>query len=194
MKNAFTLALISLTAAAEDKCWTAEQLVKLNEGSHLCKYDVETFGVLAHDICEGWHLTAPGAEDLLEKLGYNYQDVLSGKTCLTQAHCDWISNNAVEEARTMSYKFFTSPCLCANAVLTDMTYTLGRNLDYADFNQFMQDIKYQHFDAAADDLYKTTWCKEVGVGPVGSELEAETSYKEGNKGRVVPRKTNALGT
>ena len=36
MKTIFAAALLSLAIAADDKCWTADELVALNEGSHLC--------------------------------------------------------------------------------------------------------------------------------------------------------------
>ena len=140
MKAVFSVALLALAVAADDKCMTAEELVKANWGSDLCKTDVEVFGELRHDICSGLPLEAPGVADLFWSMGLDYDAVWHGKKCLAQKDCDWIMNNEIEQFRTVSWKYFTSPCACANAVLTDMTYTMRAQLDTKDFETFINKV------------------------------------------------------
>ena len=96
MKAVFSAALLALAVAADDKCMTAEELVKANWGSDLCKTDVEVFGELRHEICSGLPLEAPGVADLFWSMGLDYDAVWHGKKCLQQKDCDWIMNNEIE--------------------------------------------------------------------------------------------------
>ena len=162
MKAVFSVALLALAVAADDKCMTAEELVKANWGSDLCKTDVEVFGELRHEICSGLPLEAPGVADLFWSMGLDYDAVWHGKKCLAQKDCDWIMNNEIEQYRTVSWKFFTSPCACANAVLTDMTYSMRAQLDTKDFETFINHVQHNHYSDAADELKKTLWCREIG--------------------------------
>ena len=98
----------------------------------------------------------------LEALGYNYYEIKAGHVCVTQKDCDWIMDNQIETYRTISWKYLTSPCGCANAVLTDMTYSNRAALDTEDFEKFMNAVKYEQYDEAADELYKTEWCLNWG--------------------------------
>ena len=141
-------------------CYTDTKLIKMSEGYEACMY-LDSVGVKT--ICYGFNLETGDAKSEVEAVGGDYNDVINGG-CLTSSQCDSLLDTEVDQARAGEESIYgsTTGCKCADYVLVDMDYNLG-TAGLASFTTFQSYIEEQDWDAAADDLYTTLWCSQVGT-------------------------------
>lgn len=158
MRN-FAFAAI-FAAAVQAACETDTQLIKEGEGLELCEYK-DSVGVKT--VCYGFNLETGSAKSEVEAVGGDYNAVLNGG-CLTKTQCNSLLDKEVDKARAGKKSIYGSSvgCQCADYVLVDMDYNLG-TAGLATFTTFQSYIEAKNWDAAADDLYTTLWCSQVGT-------------------------------
>ena len=152
-------ATILFVAAAQAKCQTDTELIKEGEGLELCEY-MDTTG--NRTVCYGLNLETSSARSEVESVGGDYDDVYNGG-CLTKSQCNDLLDNEVDIARAGEKSIYGNnvSCKCAKYVLVDMDYNLG-TAGLATFTTFQSYIEASEWDKAADDLYTTLWCSQVG--------------------------------
>ena len=150
-------ALISVAYASS--CESDTQLIKEAEGYRSCMYK-DSVGVKT--VCYGFNLETGSAQSEVEAVGGDYNDVINGG-CLTQSQCNSLLDKEVDKARDGKKSIYGAHvgCSCADDVLVDMDYNLGTS-GLATFTTFQSYIEAKNWDAAADDLYGTAWCGQVG--------------------------------
>ena len=152
---AFALAFAAVQATT---CESDTDLIKSAEGYRSCMY-YDTQGYKT--ICYGYNLDQSGAQQEVTSAGGDYNDAINGG-CLSQSVCNNLLNDAVSSAEAGEQSIYGNvSCYCAKEVLVDMTYNLGVS-GLSGFYTFNSYIEEQNWDAAADDLYGTLWCSQVG--------------------------------
>mmetsp|Transcript_58894 Transcript_58894/g.81727 ORF Transcript_58894/g.81727 Transcript_58894/m.81727 type:complete len:172 (+) Transcript_58894:27-542(+) len=151
---AFTAAaLLAITSA----CPSALSLIEQAEGYRPCMYK-DSMGIKT--ICYGFNLQKGDAQQEVEAVGGNYQDLLNGG-CLSQSQCTQLLQDDVNTAASEENSIFGSQCQCITNVLTDMTYNLGEG-GMRSFTTFNSYIEQHNWSAAASDIRGTLWCRQVG--------------------------------
>ena len=142
-------------------CPTDLALIQQGEGFRSCKY-LDTMGIPT--ICYGYNLKNGSARADISSVGGNFDQVMSGAQCLSQAQCTTLLQKRVNVARSGESAIFGNSitCACAKNVLVDMTYNLGQ-AGLASFNQFNSLMKQGKWAAAAQDLAGTAYCRQVGT-------------------------------
>jgi len=140
-------------------------LIEQAEGYRDCTY-VDTTG--HKTICYGFNLATGSARSKIEAQGLNWDKVYnhcgcgtSGAGCVSQGQCQNLLQGAVETAAAGAKRVFGQQCECVQNVLTDMTYNLGE-AGISGFGTFRKYIEGHEWNQAANDLYSTLWCKQVG--------------------------------
>ena len=155
----FAAAFIAAVATASS-CESDTQLIKEGEGFRSCMY-VDTTG--NRTVCYGLNLETSSAKSEVESVGGNYNNVYNGTECLSKSQCSSILNDSIATARSGEQDIYGNvSCYCAKEALVDMTYNLGE-AGLAGFYTFNSYIESQQWDKAADDLYTTLWCSQVGT-------------------------------
>ena len=115
-------------------CPTDLALIQQAEGFRSCKY-LDSVGVPT--ICYGYNLQNGSARADIASVGGNYDSVMNGSQCLSQAQCTTLLQKRVNVARSGESAIFGNSisCACAKNVLVDMTYNLGQ-AGLASFGQF----------------------------------------------------------
>lgn len=149
-------AAAATTAAACD----ASSLIANHEGTRSCAY-TDTTG--HRTVGVGFNLDACSASKWNSILpSVSYQDVYSGKTCLTsgQIHTllEYSMRDAVAESRRVVSNYDSMCCNVQN-VVTDMTFNLG---SLSGFGTLVSLLERSEYAAAADDMKNTLWCRQVG--------------------------------
>ncbi len=146
-------------------CESAISLIEQAEGYRDCTY-VDTTG--HKTICYGFNLATGGAREKIERQGLNWDRVYnhcgcgtSGAGCVSQHQCQNLLRGAVDIAAAGAEHVFGRQCECVQNVLVDMTYNLGE-AGIASFGTFRSYIEKHDWNQAANDLYGTLWCKQVG--------------------------------
>ena len=104
----------------------ASSMIKRHEGVRDCVY-VDTTG--HKTIGVGYNLDASGARTAVESCGINYDDIYSGKTCLSSSQVDCLlsfSLKAAESGARADVSSYDSLCCNVQNVVTDMVFNLGR--------------------------------------------------------------------
>jgi len=139
----------------------ARSLIAQHEGKRDCVY-TDTKGHPTIGI--GYNLDNPGARAAITAVGANYDDIRSGKTCLTDSQVMQLFEpayqSAVSGARSAVSSYDTLCCNVQN-VMTDMDYNLGDS-GFASFGAFISYINDRNWEAAASDGKRTAWCGQVG--------------------------------
>ncbi len=136
-------------------------LVEKHEGRRSCVY-TDTTG--HKTIGVGFNLDNSGARSAIAAIGANFDQVYSGKQCLTSSQIDSLFttslNSATSGARSVVPGYST---LCSNvqAVMIDMDFNLG-SAGLGSFNTFLSLVKQHKWSDAASDLRGTLWCRQVG--------------------------------
>ncbi|EDQ86225.1 uncharacterized protein MONBRDRAFT_38498 [Monosiga brevicollis MX1] len=151
------IALTMLVAAAS-ACESALDLIKSAEGFRSCTY-VDTTG--HKTICYGFNLDASGAKQKIESVGGDWNKIYNDGGCLSESQCTTLLEGEVKNAAASAVSVFGSQCSCIEAVLTDMTYNLGK-AGIESFHTFISDIKAHEWSAAASDARDSLWCRQVG--------------------------------
>jgi GH24 family phage-related lysozyme (muramidase) len=100
-------------------------LIAGHEGKRLCVYK-DTRGIPTIGI--GYNLDNGGARQAIAKVGANYDKVLSGAQCLTDAQVMELFEPSYEQAvfgAKGDVSSFNSLCCGVQEVMTDMAYNLG---------------------------------------------------------------------
>lgn len=147
-------------------CASAISLIEQGEGYRDCTY-VDTTG--HKTICYGFNLETGSARGKIEHLGLRWDRVYnhcgcktSGAGCVNQHQCESLLKEAVDAAAAGAKRVFGRQCDCVQNVLTDMTYNLGE-AGISKFGTFRKLIQSHQWNQAANDLYGTLWCKQVGT-------------------------------
>jgi lysozyme len=154
-----SLGLLSASASTAAAC-DASALIANHEGTRSCSY-TDTTG--HRTVGVGFNLDACSASKWSGILpSVDYQDVYSGKTCLTsdQIHTllEYSMRGAVAESRRVVSNYDAMCCGVQN-VVTDMTFNLG---SLSGFGTLVSLFEKGSYAAAADDMKNTLWCRQVG--------------------------------
>ena len=140
-------------------CPSALSMIKSGEGFRSCMYK-DTKGIPT--ICYGYNLRNGDARSAITREGANFDDVLSGKKCLSESQCTDLLQKEVNVATSGKNSIFGNlGCACADAVAIDMTYNMGAG-SMRSFNTFNNLMKTHQWVAAANDLAGTAYCRDVG--------------------------------
>ena len=154
----FAMAMVA-TFAAASSCQSDTSLIKEGDGYRSCVY-TDTTG--NKTICYGFNLEVSSAKSEVASVGADYNSVYNGSQCLSQSQCSTLLNDTIATARSGEQQIYGNvSCYCAKEVLVDMTFNLGE-AGLSTFNTFNSYIKSEQWDAAANDLYTTLWCSQVG--------------------------------
>lgn len=112
----------------------------------------------------GFNLGADGAQDAVEALGLNYDQVRAGTQILTDAQVDTLFeqsvNKAIADARTVVPNFDTIPA-DKQIVIVDMIFNLGV-AGFSTFRNTIAAINNQDWITAARQMQQSLWYKQVG--------------------------------
>ena len=164
-KKFLIVAIISacvITFSNAQSCTASlRNLVAKHEGDKLCVY-VDTTGHKTIGI--GYNLDQGGAKEMIESVGANFDNIYSGKSCLTQSQVNVIFSktigSSISGARS-AVSSFDSLCCGVQNVMVDMTFNLGVG-GFRSFGSFISDINNKEWASAAADMKGTLWCKQVG--------------------------------
>ena len=153
---------VVINQARADSCTASlRNLVAKHEGDKLCVY-VDTTGHKTIGI--GYNLDQNGARQMIESVGANFDDIYSGKKCLTQSQVNVIFSktigSSISGARS-AVSSFDSLCCGVQNVMVDMTFNLGVS-GFRSFGTFISDINNKEWASAAADMKGTLWCRQVG--------------------------------
>ena len=158
----FVATSVIMNQASADSCTASlRNLVAKHEGDKLCVY-VDTTGHKTIGI--GYNLDQSGARQMIESVGANFDDIYSGKKCLTQSQVNVIFSktigSSISGARS-AVSSFDSLCCGVQNVMVDMTFNLGV-AGFRAFGTFISDINNKEWASAAADMKGTLWCRQVG--------------------------------
>lgn len=153
--------LTTLTASTQLNSCDARNLIANHEGKRSCVYK-DTMGIPTIGI--GYNLDNPGAPQAIAAIGANYNDVRSGKQCLTDSQIMKLFEpsyqSAVRGARS-AVSCYDRLCCSVQNVMTDMDYNLGDG-GFASFRGFIGYVCAGQWAQAAADGKGTAWCGQVG--------------------------------
>ena len=132
-----------------------------NEGRRVRVYD-DTEGVPT--VGTGFNLNRADAREKIEGLGVNYDDLLSGRTSLTDNQADLLFetdlDTAISDARAL-FSNFDTLAPARQAVLVDMALNMGIN-SLGKFENMIAAIETEDFEQAAAEAQDSTWFTQVG--------------------------------
>mmetsp|Transcript_16476 Transcript_16476/g.23097 ORF Transcript_16476/g.23097 Transcript_16476/m.23097 type:complete len:240 (-) Transcript_16476:507-1226(-) len=152
-----TLAVLLSAPHAAKACQSAQSLIEAAEGFRSCVY-TDTTG--HPTVCYGYNLDDYSAKSDIANVGADYDQVRSGKQCLSKSQCSTLLQGALSAAESGAKNVFGNQCSCIMAVLVDMTYNLG-SAGVASFTTFKSYIENGQYSEAASDLKSTLWCSQV---------------------------------
>ena len=103
----------------------AGSLITGHEGKRLCVY-VDSTG--HHTIGIGYNLDTSAAKGDIAKIGANFADIYSGKTCLTDGQCSAlfaISLGRAKAGAAADDHNYGSLCCGVRNVISDLAFNLG---------------------------------------------------------------------
>ena len=140
-------------------CPSDESMIKQAEGFRSKVYK-DTKGIKT--ICYGYNLERGNARSDIQKVGANYDQVMSGAQSLSQSQCTKLLQSELNKARSAARGIFgTLKCSCAQAVATDMTYNLGSG-GISAFHNFIAAMKAGDWTRAQQEGRNSLWCRQVG--------------------------------
>jgi GH24 family phage-related lysozyme (muramidase) len=142
-------------------CDTIQGMVAWAEGNKSCVYK-DSLGIPTVGI--GFNMKRGDARTIFANNGINYDNVLSGKTCLTPAQVTALFNNDLAWARRGAGNCIPnllSHHQCIQNVLIDMTFNMGER-SLCGWPIFTSQIQRKDYADAADNMQSTRWCGQVG--------------------------------
>ena len=137
------------------------QLIK-HEGKRTKVYK-DTEGIPTIGV--GFNLKRADAKQLIESLKLNFEDVLAGKTELSDQHIAELLKHDIEAAiadcRSV-VKTFDSLSDVRKRVLVDMMFNLGKSR-FSEFKKMLAAVEGSNFDEAAKQMKNSKWCGQVRV-------------------------------
>ncbi len=137
------------------------QLIK-HEGKRTKVYKdsegIPTIGV-------GFNLKRADAKSLIDSLKLNYEDVLAGKSELSDEQIGELLRHDIEMAITdckSVVKNFDSLSDVRKRVLVDMMFNLGKSR-FSDFKKMLAAVEASNFEEAAKQMKNSKWCGQVKV-------------------------------
>lgn len=114
-------------------------------------------------IAIGFNLRRHDAPGLIQQLGYDYNSVLSGNTCITDDDIYFLLNNDIGWAKTESRQCVSnfddhSPCI--QNLMIDMTFNLG-GPTFCGWNEVVKNLEGKHYEEAIEAMEKSQWCQIV---------------------------------
>ena len=143
-------------------CPNIEDLVAQAEGKRKCVYK-DSLGIPTIGI--GFNLKRGDAPKLISSLGLDYNKVLSGAQCLTDAQISKLFLNDLSWAKQGGANCipgFTSLPNCVQEVVIDMTFNMGM-YSLCSWETLKADLKGKNYRAAASYIKGTLYCKQVGT-------------------------------
>jgi GH24 family phage-related lysozyme (muramidase) len=114
----------------------------------------------------GFNLNKAGAAQLIAGQGYDYNSIVAGTTCLSDAAVVALFQNDVANAQACAQKtapFFGNLRPNAQSVVVDLIFNLGCS-GYSSFTGFNNFLANGDYAGAANDLQtQTRWCGQVGT-------------------------------
>jgi GH24 family phage-related lysozyme (muramidase) len=114
----------------------------------------------------GFNLNKAGAQQLIAGQGYDYNSIVAGTTCLSDAAVVALFQNDVANAQACAQKtapFFGNLKSSAQSVVVDLIFNLGCG-GYSSFTGFNSFLNNGDYAGAANDLQtQTQWCGQVGT-------------------------------
>eukprot|EP00294_Goniomonas_avonlea_P009832 CAMPEP_0114560320 /NCGR_PEP_ID=MMETSP0114-20121206/11396_1 /TAXON_ID=31324 /ORGANISM="Goniomonas sp, Strain m" /LENGTH=220 /DNA_ID=CAMNT_0001745857 /DNA_START=8 /DNA_END=668 /DNA_ORIENTATION=- len=145
-------------------------LIRKHEGSRPCVY-VDTTG--HHTIGVGFNLETSNARHDIESIGANFDEIYSGKKCLTEHQIDklfTISLDAATSGARQAVSGYSGLCSNVQAVMVDMDFNLG-TAGLESFGTFLSYINDHHWSQAAADMKAPSGAsKWVTVAPMTQVL------------------------
>jgi len=137
-------------------------MIARHEGIRNTAYD-DSMGVRTIGI--GFNLEKIGARERIEKLGFDYNKIYSGKQSINVDVAYKLMEDDIEIATSDARKYIGSkfdelPKKAQN-VLIDMSYNLGYTR-LSKFKNLRKEIIEGDFDDAADEMENSLWFKQVG--------------------------------
>lgn len=132
-----------------------------HEGSKAFKYldsrGIPTIGV-------GFNLNRGDAAVQLKKVGANPDKVKAGKSPLTQDQINALLFTDLKQAKANAQDLvpnLSNLPTKVQGVLTEMVFNLGKT-GLSEFKNFLTHIQRKDFDAASEEMLRSTWAKQVG--------------------------------
>lgn len=142
-------------------CDSIQDMVAWAEGRRACVYR-DSLGIPTVGI--GFNLQRSDARTIFSRFGIDYNAVLNGSRCLTDAQMTQLFNNDLQwadaGARACVGSFANQP-VCVQRTLIDMTFNMGRNA-LCSWPNFVAQLGRREYTAAANNMAGTTWCRQVG--------------------------------
>lgn len=132
-----------------------------HEGSKPFKY-IDSRGIPTVGV--GFNLTREDAVSQLKKVGANPEKVKAGKSPLTQDQITALLFTDLTQAKANAQDIvpnLTNLPPKVQGVLTEMVFNLGKK-GLSEFKNFLSQIQQKNFDAASDEMLRSSWAKQVG--------------------------------
>jgi GH24 family phage-related lysozyme (muramidase) len=140
---------------------TAKNLLERHEGKRNKMY-LDTKGIPTVGI--GFNLKRNDAREIIESLGLNYNDVLSGRQSLTDQQVYRIFDVNFKEAEQICrniFPTFNNQPDSVKIVLVNMAFNLGEPR-FRGFKKFISAIENKEYQKAAEEMKNSRWYGQVG--------------------------------
>lgn len=142
-------------------CDNIQAMVAWAEGNRACVYR-DSLGIPTVGI--GFNLQRSDARTIFSRFGIDYNAVLNGSRCLTDAQVTQLFNNDLTWARSGAARCvgsFANQPACVQNVLIDMTFNMGEG-SLCGWPNFVAQLGRREYTAAANNMASTRWCGQVG--------------------------------
>ena len=112
----------------------------------------------------GFNLDEPSNRKKAEALGFNVQDMLSGKKVLSEKEMQMLYNESVKQAADDVNAYLPKAGrhpIAVKKVLLDMAFNLGRT-KLNDFEEMKKALLERDYNRAADEMIDSDWYRQVG--------------------------------
>ena len=142
-------------------CPDLETMVTEYEGRKNCVYlDIyhhPTIGI-------GFNLDRDDAKLTCDKFAINYDEIRSGKVCLTDKQINDIFHNdlklSINGASNCIPSFEDQPN-CIQNVLVDMSFNMGER-SLCKWGDFITQLANKEYEKVADNMKNSKWCRQAG--------------------------------
>ena len=137
---------------------------KLNEGYKTCVYK-DSMGIPTIGV--GFNLKKFGAKSEIEAVGANYDNVLSGKECLSGSQIERLFNEDMDTANACARTFvganWNTIGTTRQSAVADMAFNLGCGtlLTFRSFRSALQSNP-PNYTKAVSGMEDSAWCGQVG--------------------------------
>lgn len=150
------------------------EMIARHEGRRNCVYDDVTSERLYpgdksegnRTIAVGFNLERADARERIESIGLNFEDVYSGKDCLSEKQIDYFLEGDIKMASEDARKYlgtenFDSLPKLARDVLVDMSFNLGYNR-LSKFKKLKSALIEKDYAEASEEMKDSRWYHQVG--------------------------------